>query len=126
MIAGSSTQVTEDYARRLSRMRRLHEGQSMAEAASSVLHQLPDGPLCLLSTSTEGVALAAVVSSLRSDESTVWERLDFGRPRPIPSGHRVVVVEPEDGGPGWRSAIESKYPGATFVTGLRRPVALAG
>lgn len=116
--------IAEDYARRLSRMRTLHDGESLAEAANAILHELPDGPLYLLSTSAEGVALVAVLAALRTEAPTRWERVVFSNPRAVPAGYRPVVVEPEDGGAGWRHAIESRYPGAAFVVGSGRPVAL--
>lgn len=111
----SRDSIADEYARGVARMRTFHDGGVMLEAAQSVLAALPPAPVCLLSTSLEGTALAAVVAAIRRDQKTCWERVTFNRPAPVPHGYHAVVVEPEDGGDGWRQALEDRYPGAAFV-----------
>jgi hypothetical protein len=101
------------YRRRLRQMDALHDGDQLADAAASVLSQLPAGSLTLLSTSPQGVALAAVCAATRGD-STRWSALDLLDPGPQDTGG-VVVVEPVDAGPGWRRSVSARLPSARFA-----------
>jgi hypothetical protein len=87
----------------------LSDGSCLRAAATSVLSQLPSGPLTLVSTSTAGAALAATCAALRS-EPTHWQAIDLLLPTPIEGA--VAVVEPIDAGDGWRGALTRHYPGA--------------
>lgn len=95
-------------------MRVLHNGAALRHAVDAVLGQLPAGRLALLSTSIEGIALAAA-TAIQRPAPTAWQSLDVRLgPQDIIVG-RPVVIEPVDPGPGWRSAIGRIIPGAAFV-----------
>jgi hypothetical protein len=113
--------LADAYGEAQQKMLEIHDGYALAEAAEEVLSQLPAGPVSLLATSVEGVALAAVCAARRAD-GTDWQRVDHGR-RDRTLAHRPVVVEPVDGGSGWRKAILRRHPDAVFVSVRAYPVA---
>jgi hypothetical protein len=106
------TSVLDEYAEAHRDMLELGDGRSLREAVDALLSRLPQRPVSLLASSTEGLALAAVCAALRSD-GTDWQAISFG---PVPlTQHAPVVVEPVDGGRGWRRAVRARYPGARFL-----------
>lgn len=86
--------------------------------AKLVLAELPDGPIELLSTSTEGCALAAVVAATREAGPTRWRRLDLGLNDESTDGYRAVVVEAVELGAGLRAAISAALPDALVMSGI--------
>jgi hypothetical protein len=95
-------------------MNKLRDGRTLAVAASSVLSQLPAGTLTLVATSPAGLALAAACAAMRS-EPTRWLSLDLLLPA-TPVDGQLVVIDPIDGGQGWRDATLRRCPGARFVS----------
>ena len=96
-------------------MRAVHGGAELARVVDVVLTQLPPGRLLLLGTSLEGTVVAAACALRRAPLQTRWEQLNFTRPPAVRPGERVVLIEPVDGGSGWRRAIAKRYPDITFL-----------
>jgi hypothetical protein len=123
-VARAKGAVAEEYRQGLEQMRRLRDGEALLEAAHVLLDQLPAGTVVLLGSSTEGVALAALCSALRGEGSS-WGRIDLAGPPTRNEPEGVVVVEPVDGGEGWRRAVEARYPGAPIFVAPAGARALA-
>jgi photosystem II stability/assembly factor-like uncharacterized protein len=116
--------LAERYARLREEMDELYEGSTASAAAAQVLAVLPGGPVTLLSTSDQGLGIAAICASRRS--STTWRKTNLVSPLPAPTIGAVVVIEPVDAGSGWREAVEHRYPGAQIViVNELRPARLA-
>ena len=98
-------------------MNRLQDGAQLRAAASSILKQLPAGPVTLVATSGPGAGLAATCAAIR-DQPTMWRRIDAMADLGEVMGP-VVVVDPVDAGDGWRAAILRLFPAAVFVTPAR-------
>jgi hypothetical protein len=73
--------------------------------------------------SVEGCALAAVVASMRKDETT-WEQIAVGRPQPEREG-TLVVVEPIRLAEGLLESLQQLLPNAFVIEGLTAPTELA-
>jgi hypothetical protein len=112
--------IGEWFADRLSEQAAAHDGDAMRASADCVLRLLPDGPIELVATSTEGCALAAVVAALRPEAPTRWRRLVFGRAVDTTPGFAVVVVEAVELGEGLREAIRQALPDAMIIAGVAR------
>jgi len=95
-------------------MSKLQDGRTLAVAARSVLSQLPADSLTLVATSPAGLALAAACAAMRP-QPTHWLSLDLLLP-PAPIDGQPIVVDPIDGGDGWRDAILQRIPNAQFVS----------
>lgn len=94
-------------------MLKLHDGEALCATAQAILADVPEGPLTFIATSPQGTGLAAVCAALHGEGSS-WHHVRLiGRPCVVE--HHPVVVEPVDGGTGWRSAVTRKYPDATFA-----------
>jgi len=113
-MKGSGSELIEEYAAGQVEMRRVRNGEVLLEAARELLERLPTGELTLAATSLEGVALAAACAALR-DEPTEWTRIDLTSPKQAIIVEALVVIEPVDGGAGWRSAVEAHYPGTLIL-----------
>jgi hypothetical protein len=113
--------LADEYAAAQREMLEIHNGAALAALAKSVLSRLPAGPVSLLASSTEGLALAAVCAALKADGSD-WQRVHHGGGQETVA-HVPVVVEPVDGGRGWRQAILRRHPDAVFVVAQAYPVA---
>lgn len=107
--------LLEAYASTLQDMREVHGGTALRHAADLLRQQLPAGRLVLLATSIEGVAIAAACAAERAPLPTRWERLSLVVPAVLESDEVPVVIEPADGGTGWRRTIERQYPNALFL-----------
>src|ERR1043166_83699 len=94
--------LAASYLKAQEEMARLHDGGALTAAGHSVLSQLPAGSLTLLATSAVGVAIAGACAALR-DEPTRWTMCNLSLPA-APIEGRVIVVDPVDGGEGWRDA----------------------
>jgi hypothetical protein len=105
--------LAERYARLQEAMDKLYDGGAASAAAALVLDVLPSGPVTLLSTSDQGLGLAAVCASQRP--STSWRKTNLASPFPTPTIGTIVVVEPVDPGAGWREAVLRRYPQAQVV-----------
>lgn len=105
--------LAERYARLQQEMDELYGGDAVSAAATLVLDVLPGGPVTLLSTSDQGLGVAAACASQRP--STSWRKTNLVSPLPAPTVGAVVVVEPVDPGAGWRHAVDRRYPGAKIV-----------
>jgi hypothetical protein len=112
-MSESAPTLAAKYTRDEAEMNRLHDGEALRIAAEYVLAQLPAGPLFLISTSAQGAALAAVCAVTRR-APTRWQFVN-ALLDPVAASGRVVVVEPIDGGAGWREALLRRYPDADFV-----------
>ncbi|MDQ2983079.1 MAG: hypothetical protein M3R70_04000 [Actinomycetota bacterium] len=95
-------------------MDELHDGAALAAGVRAVLGQLPDGPVMLVSTSDQGAGLAAACAAQRG-EPTLWRKVNLRLPFPSPASHSLVIVDPVEGGAGWRRAVERAYPGARLI-----------
>jgi hypothetical protein len=109
-----SDSLLSRYLEGQERMDALHHGGALAAVVRDVLPQLPDGRLALLATSTVGAGLAAACATQRT-EPTTWVSVDLRLP-PIEIEGKAVVVDPGEGGAGWRDALLRRYPDAQFVT----------
>jgi hypothetical protein len=110
MAIGSVGQQYENGRRE---MDRLHDGRAMLEAAEAIVSDLPPEALTFVATSVEGVALAAVCAAVHGCDSD-WQRVPLTT-RARPTAHAPLVVEPVDGGSGWRKALLRRVPGARFA-----------
>jgi hypothetical protein len=110
MAIGSIGKRYEDGRRE---MDRLHDGRAMLAVAEAIVSDLPSEPLTFVATSVEGVALAAVCAALHGLESD-WQRVPLTT-RARPTAHAPMVVEPVDGGSGWRKALLRRLPNARFA-----------
>jgi hypothetical protein len=108
-----ATTLADEYAAAQRRMVEMHDGAALAAAAEDVLGRLPGGPVSFLASSIEGVALAALCAGLRADGSD-WHRVRHAGIAETVE-HTPVVVEPVDGGRGWRQALLRRHPDALFV-----------
>jgi hypothetical protein len=115
--------ATPWFAGRLSEQVRAHEGWALKNWATAVLQKLPPGRVALLSMSVEGCALAAVVASMRKDETT-WEQIAVGRPQPERK-RTLVVVEPIRLAEGLLESLQQLLPNAFVIEGLAAPTELA-
>jgi hypothetical protein len=104
--------LVDEYAEGQAEMARLHDGDALSEVAWLVLSELPEGPISLLASTSEGIALAAACAAIR-DDVTDWQRIRYDRSTTV--AHMPIVVEPVDGGEGWRDAVLGLYPTARFV-----------
>jgi hypothetical protein len=93
-------------------MLRLHDGSALRLAAEAIVEDMLDGPVTFIATSLEGVAVAATCAALC--DGSDWERVPLVGPH-RPTKYRPVVVEPVDGGLGWRNTVRRRYPEAVFV-----------
>lgn len=118
MHSSSAGSTTAWFADRLVEQEAAHEGDTLRALADVVLAELPQGPVEVISTSTEGCALAAVVAALRDSAPTRWRQLHVGRDEAPADGYRPVVVEAVELGLGLRTAIEKALPGAVVISGL--------
>lgn len=105
--------LAERYVRLQEEMDKVYEGRAASAAATLVLGVLPGGPVTLLSTSDQGLGVAAVCASRRP--SAKWRKTNLVSPLPAPTVGAVVVIEPVDPGAGWRQAVAHRYPGAQIV-----------
>lgn len=105
--------LAERYARLQQEMDELYEGGTAYAAAAQVLDVLPGGPVTLLSTSDQGLGVAAICASRRP--STTWRKTNLVSPLRAPTVGAVVLIEPVDPGLGWRQAVAHRYPGAQVV-----------
>jgi hypothetical protein len=94
-------------------MLQLHNGSALRHATETILENMTDGPVTFIATSVEGVAVAAACAAL-CDDGSDWERVPLVGPR-RPTRYRPIVVEPVDGGLGWRNTMQRRYPEAVFV-----------
>jgi hypothetical protein len=95
-------------------MRRVHDGEVLRQAAADLIERLPAGPLTLITTSDQGVGLAAACACLR-DAPTRWERIDLLAPPKFAAGTRLIAVEPVEGALAWRDAVKRCYPEAKLM-----------
>lgn len=93
-----------------------HHGAALRTWAEAAVRALPIGPLTLVSTSSEGSALAAVISALR-DQPTRWQTISLGRP-PAGLTGAVAVIEAVQLGDGARASIAALLPHALVLDGL--------
>jgi hypothetical protein len=105
--------VARQYVEGQRQMARLHHSGEILEAAQAVTSDLPSEPLTFVATSVEGTALAAVCAALHGHASD-WQRLLLTT-QAIDTAHTPIVVEPVDGGRGWRAALLRRYPDARFI-----------
>jgi hypothetical protein len=105
--------LADEYADAQEEMLRLHIGEALDEAAEHILAALPPGPLSLLASSMEGVALVAVCAARRADD-TDWQRISHAGD-PVATAHPPIVVEPVNGGEGWQQAVRRRHPAARFL-----------
>ncbi len=106
--------LADHYLRLQAEMDELYDGAALAAAVDAVIHELPDGPVLLLSTSDQGAGLSAACAAQRC-EPTLWRKVNLRLPVAAPEGHAVVVVDAVEGGAGWRQAIERAYPDARLI-----------
>lgn len=110
------------FAERLAEQRSAHTGEALRVWATALMSEMPAGPVELLSTSTEGCALAAVIAALRESAPTRWRRLTLGRPYEATDGFTTVVVEAVELGSGLQAAIARSLPDAKIIAGVaKRP-----
>jgi hypothetical protein len=108
--------ATPWFAARRDEQRRAHAGDVLRDLAEYVYHRLPTGPVTLLSLSVEGCALAAVVATLRNDDTT-WQQFALAGPHPERHG-KTVVVEPVLLGSGVLQSLKELLPDADVVHGI--------
>lgn len=103
-------------------MREVRNGNVLRTAAADLARRLPPaGSVLLLGGSKEGLALAAVITACRTHAPTFWAPLELrSGPQQISDGVRVFVVEPVDGGRGWRKLVGLAYPDAEVLIPPRR------
>lgn len=106
--------LAEHYLQLQAEMDGLYEGAELAAGVDLVLDELPIGPVMLVSTSDQGAGLSAACAAQRS-EPTLWRKVNLQLPAPAPARYVVVIVDPVEGGAGWRQAVERAYPGARLI-----------
>jgi hypothetical protein len=122
---GYAGSLLERYAQGQGKMDEVYEGAELRSLTRMVMDRLPDGPVLLISTSTQGAGLAAACAVMRP-QPTRWRKLDLLLPSLEEDGSRVVLLEVVDPGDGWRDAAQRRFPGAEFVFASDdTPVALA-
>lgn len=104
----------EGFAAGTAALRAVHEGPALLAAATSVLDQLPAGPVEVYAASVEGAVLAGLCAALRADGSR-WERVHLMAPQAAKPRRPVVFVEPVEPGKAWRAAVQARYPWALVV-----------
>ena len=105
----------EALQRRLAALEFVHSGKELGAAVAELLDQLPSGPLKLIATCLEGVALAAAVCAVRNSD-THWDFVNLSQASlPLEPEKRVIFVEPFDAGQGWRHAALRRFPTAEFA-----------
>lgn len=109
--------LLDDYLAAEAQMRALHDGAALRHAVDVILTQLPAGPVTLLATSQQGIGLAAATAARRR-EPTSWQPLHATIGVQDPLVGSVVIVEPVDPGPGWRSMINRLVRDAAFAFAL--------
>lgn len=114
--AGAKESLANRYEEGIQAMGRLHEGATLLRVAEALASLSPrDGRTVFMASSQEGVVLAALCAALGSDGRTRWCRINLDRPPSVEAGEAVVVIEPVDGGEGWKEAIRSRFPQAGFL-----------
>jgi hypothetical protein len=110
------------YEEELARMHEVRNGDALRAAAVDLARHLPRlGRVLLLGGSQEGLALAAVITAHRRGAPTSWGPLELRNGlQQMPDGVRVFIVEPIDGGRGWRKLINFAYPEAEVLIPSRR------
>jgi len=100
----------------------MRSGDVLCATAADLARRLPPtGSVVLLGGSQEGLALAAVITAHRGNAPTSWAPLELrSGPQQMPDGVRVFVVEPVDGGLGWRKLVNLAYPEAEVLIPSRR------
>ncbi len=117
-MATSDITASQWFADRKVEQEAAHAGGNLLAAARERCHTLPDGPVTLLATSAEGVALAGAIVALRS-APTSWRQVTL-RQGPAIDG-TVAVVEMVQLGDGLRTALLRRYPGALILDGPAVP-----
>ncbi len=87
----------------------------MSDASHQLTEHLrayPGHNLELITTSVEGVAIAATCAAADSVRSITWRLVHLAGEHV--SADDVLVVEPVDAGAGWQSAVRSRFPRARF------------
>lgn len=105
--------IGEEYALAHSEMLKVHDGETLLATARSIIEHTPDSPVTFIATSVEGTALAAVCAALHGHESD-WQRVVLTG-RTSATANTPIVVEPVNGGAGWRSALLRRLPEARFA-----------
>jgi len=100
--------LADEYAAATEAMAALQDGQALRAAAASLAPRLPTGRLALVSTSSQGAALAAVCAATRA-EPTSWQLFNLAYPPQARTGEQAVLVEPVDPGHGWEAAVRRRF-----------------
>jgi hypothetical protein len=95
-----------------------HNGEVLRAAARSCCEKLQAGPVTLLATSAEGVALAGAIVALRASP-THWRQVNLRAGSPVDGP--VAVVEMVRLGEGLRQALLAQYPEAQILDGHAEP-----
>lgn len=112
--------VGSEYVEGRRQMAHLRDGATILDAARRITSDLSSEPVTFVATSIEGTALAAVCAALHGHASD-WRRLVLTA-RAIETAHVPIVVEPVDGGSGWRKALLRRLPNARFINAISAPV----
>lgn len=113
-MASSDVSASRWFADRKVEQEAAHDGANLIAAARERCRALPDGPVTLLSTSAEGVALAGAIIALRA-APTSWRQVTL-RQRAAIDG-TVAIVEMVRLGDGLRAAMLQRYPEALILDG---------
>jgi hypothetical protein len=113
-MANSDIKASQWFADRKVEQEAAHAGDNLLAAARECCKTLPEGPITLLATSAEGIALAGAIVALR-EAPTSWRQVTLRRGAAIDG--TVAVVEMVQLAEGLRAALLRRYPGALVLDG---------